>query len=229
MKRQPEGERLTRIMPLGDSITFGAYGAGLEGVGGYRTVLWRKLADVGARVDFVGSITEHAAELGLGSGHDGHKSWRLDELATHVADWLGAHRPQLILLQAGTNDLIQGATEAQALERLETLVDRILKAAPEARLFVASLLGVREPNDYGLALSKVAAFNAGISDLVRARAARAAVSYHDLCGLANFSAAAFAADGLHPNDVGYQSLADTWYAVVGQYLTPALPPYTWSL
>ena len=64
-----------RIMPLGDSITFGVGGVG--GFGGYRGTLYSKLVNQGYSVNFVGTQTANSGSI-PDPNHEGHGGWRID-------------------------------------------------------------------------------------------------------------------------------------------------------
>ena len=206
-----------RIMPLGDSITLGSYGQDMYGGGGYRAVLWRSLELTTSSVDLVGSMWEPVA--GLGSGHEGHPGWRIDDLSRHVEHWLERSRPHLILLQIGINDIINGASQASLLERMAELVDKITTRAPWAQLCVASLGAVLEPNLYEVKLASVLRFNRALPELVAVRQAQSAnISFLDVKALTAFTPDDFAPDGLHPNDNGYRKMGEVWFQEVGRFL-----------
>src|SRR4051794_23956151 len=64
-----------RLMPLGDSIT---WGVGSSSGNSYRGFLWNRLAAEGHTLDFVGS-----GRSGTMSDPDneGHSGWRIDQIA----------------------------------------------------------------------------------------------------------------------------------------------------
>ena len=98
---------ITRIMPLGDSITQGAAsGEPNEDLqASYRLVLWDLLADAGYDVDFVGSLNSGWAIEDFDPHHEGHPGWRDDEIADNIYTWLVSNPADIILLHIGTNDL----------------------------------------------------------------------------------------------------------------------------
>ena len=98
---------ITRIMPLGDSITQGAAsGEPDEDLqAGYRLVLWDLLADAGYDVDFVGNLNSGSDILDFDPHHEGHPGWRDDEIAANIYAWLKLNPADIILLHIGTNDL----------------------------------------------------------------------------------------------------------------------------
>jgi len=111
----------TRIMPLGDSITFGVEGytvangdlPKVDSAGGYRKVLKETLEDAGYRIDFVGP-RRAGYSAGLDDAeHAGFPGWTATELANgrasnpndgSVLTWLADTPPDAVLVHAGTND-----------------------------------------------------------------------------------------------------------------------------
>jgi lysophospholipase L1-like esterase len=205
-------------MPLGDSITYGSYGANLESVsqGGYRSVLWQRLLENDHQTDFVGSLNEPVA---VGSGHEGHPGWRTDEIARHVESWLERYWPSLILLMTGTNDIVQGDPISLALERLEMLLKRIHNTAPTARILVGSITGVRHPNDYHVNPQIIEAYNTQIPPLIELhRQTTENIHFADIASISRLGDEDFHADGLHPNDQGYRKMGEAWYDLLAPWL-----------
>jgi lysophospholipase L1-like esterase len=200
-----------RIMPLGDSITDGA-----NVPGGYRIALWARLSRDGAAVDFVGSRQNGPATLG-DRDHEGHSGWRIDDLAEAVESWLAQHRPEIVLLMIGTNDVLQEQEVAAAPARLGALLDRITAALPRARVLVATLPPLGKPAWQ----TQVDAFNRALPAIVQGRAR--AGKRVQLVDVARGMTAADLADGVHPNDGGYAKLAAAWYAALRPLLTPTPP------
>ena len=101
-----------KIMPLGDSIT---YGWGSASGGGYRLPLWNELRVHGAAIDFVGSQQNGPASFDR--DHEGHPGWTINQIAEKVVNWLLTYQPQIVLLHIGTNDFIKNDHPAQAPAR----------------------------------------------------------------------------------------------------------------
>ena len=97
-------------MPLGDSIT---YGTGVEG--GYRLGLWNSLLQDDFQVDFVGS--ESDGPVNIDPDHEGHPGKTIQFIRENIRNWLNAHRPDIVLLLIGTNDILKpsGARFSQRL------------------------------------------------------------------------------------------------------------------
>jgi lysophospholipase L1-like esterase len=190
----------TRIMPLGDSITWGTGG---DGGGGYRPPLVQSLVVGRYSSDMVGSQRSGPPTL-YDRDHEGYRGFRIDQLAALVAGELTTYRPEFVLLQIGTNDVLQQYQLATAPDRLRALIDLITDTAPAARLVVASITPLADP-----ALDADArAFNATIPDIVAAEAGTGRqVSFLDMYPMLTV---ADLGDGVHPNQGGYNKMAAAW-------------------
>jgi lysophospholipase L1-like esterase len=198
-----------RIMPLGDSITDGS-----QVPGGYRIELWRRLVSQDRlAVDFVGSLRNGPPELG-DRDHEGHSGWRIDEVAASVDDWLARHRPEIVLLMIGTNDMLQNHAVGTAPARLGELLDRITRQLPMATVLVATLppLAGVEAN------RRVAAFNRALPAVVQARAA--AGRRVRLVDVAARLTPADLDDGVHPSARGQGTIAEAWHRALAPVLRP---------
>ena len=103
------GNPRLRIMPLGDSITEGVPGDGVE-CGGYRAPLYKLLTADGYTVDFVGTNTVRPGDLVDEVQHEGHGGWRISHasvgLYEHLYGWFAQiDAPHIVLLHIGTNGL----------------------------------------------------------------------------------------------------------------------------
>ena len=227
-----------RVMPLGDSIT---YGSCSESGGGYRAPLWQLLVNGNYNVDFVGTQTNNPRKDGsLGDvDHEGHGGWRLsgssDGVYENINAWFGQIRdPHVILLHLGTNDTGDGETTfcAEATNRLVRLLDRIHACQPSAKIVVTTLLR-RIGSDANV--QKRAwierAYNPFIEGIVAEQRTKGQDAYFlDMCSAVTDDG--LHTDGLHPKDTGYAMMADAWYAklrelypdptAVGGVNTPAL-------
>ena len=185
-----------KVMPLGDSIT-----DGFNVPGGYRVDLWQKFTAGGHAVDFVGSAANGPSSLG-DRDHEGHSGWTIAQIDTNITNWLRTHTPRTILLHIGTNDMY-GGDPGGAPRRLSALVDKITAQAPDAHLFVATIVPLSSGDQ------TVRTFNATIPGLVQ-RNADAGRKVH-LVDMYRALTTADLADGVHPNAGGYSKMATTWY------------------
>ncbi|TQM78704.1 lysophospholipase L1-like esterase [Saccharothrix saharensis] len=185
-----------KVMPLGDSIT-----DGFNVPGGYRVDLWRKLVAGGRTVDFVGSMTNGPTSLG-DRNHEGHSGWTIAQIDNNVTNWLRTYTPRTILLHIGTNDMY-GGDPGGAPQRLSNLVDRITTLAPDADLFVATIVPLSSGD------ATVRAFNSTIPSMVQSKV-NAGKKVH-LVDMYRALTTADLADGVHPNAGGYSKMATVWY------------------
>jgi lysophospholipase L1-like esterase len=219
-----------RIMPLGDSITFGIGSTG----GGYRVDLFRRALEDQRNITFVGVVAAGGSNTPNGpnmvSGqpfprsHEGFSGFSISggaagSLAAQVDNAIDATDPNIVLLMIGTNDVNGNIDLANAPNRLGALLDQITTDAPDALLAVAQLIPITNAQ----ANTRVQAYNAAIPALVQARAA--AGKHIVLVDMftpfsTNPNAAGLMNDALHPNDAGYVVMAQTWYAAIEDLLPP---------
>jgi lysophospholipase L1-like esterase len=186
-----------RVMPLGDSIT---WGVGSSTGNGYRGPLFTTVTGEGYVPDFVGS--------GRGGtmtdpDNEGHSGWRIDQIAGIADADLARYKPNVVTLMIGTNDLNQNYQVPTAPDRLHALVDRIVADDPGATVLLADLiLSTSAP-----VVQAEPAYNSAVGQIVQAeQAAGRHVSFVDMGALTT----ADLSDSLHPNDSGYQKMAAAW-------------------
>jgi lysophospholipase L1-like esterase len=219
-----------KILPLGDSITWGInYG------GGYRIKLAIHAATDSKNITYVGYDTANPpdstalAKLGSASSkyvnkHEGHSGWTIqqdDDLVTGkstatndsvnysgkkvVADF----GPHIVLVHLGTNDMYQTPTGADT--RLGTLIDHIVADAPNALVVVSSII------PFPSGASAVSTFNKAVPGVVKQRAdAGKHVLYVDQ--FTGFATSDLGSDQVHPNEGGYEKMAVVWYNGIKPYL-----------
>ena len=226
-----------RILPLGDSITRGSYLAQQDGKatglphplsGGWRKALQDKLRAAGIAYDFVGELRYAAfgrdgvVDSTFDPDHHGLAGFSNARILTGgivptppdvlaalgvkeikvpgIADVLNKHQPDIILLMSGANGF-----DAPARDRLI----RTIGDTSAAHLFVATILAQKVPR---AGWEKVDAYNASLPAIVAAQKTagkritlvdmHAAITTDDLLP-----------DGVHPNQMGMDKVAATWFAV----------------
>ncbi|PQE05711.1 FG-GAP repeat domain-containing protein [Rutstroemia sp. NJR-2017a BVV2] len=182
-----------RILPLGDSIT---WGSGSTQGNGYRLRLLTLLSE--NPVTYIGSQRSGSMVNNNNEGHPGAVISQIEEFASTSLPL----RPNIILVLAGTNDVDRNIDLSHSPERLESLLDKLIGACPDAVVLVAKIPEIGDEVKNAVAL----AFNAAIPDIVDARAILGAkILTVDMSSVKNFT------DSLHPNDLGYSQMADVWY------------------
>lgn len=206
--------RIAKIMPLGDSITYGKVNDKLENSGGYRTKLWDSFKANGLKVDFVGS--ESAGPNSLGDkDHEGHPGKTIGWIDDRVNGWLKTSKPDIVLLMIGTNDTnpTKGKSVNQMSKELSGLIDKITQQSPDTQLLVASIPPIR-PDVLPLErVQKALDFNAAIPSIVNSKVAKGKkVKFVDMTSLTADDISSPPDDsGLHPTKIGYGKIADSWY------------------
>ena len=203
-----------RIMPLGDSIT-----QGRRSQPGYRPILWRRLAQAGYRVDFVGSL--HATVEGsvldgdFDADHEGHWGWRADEVLARIDGWTAAARPDVVLLHIGTNDIGGGEHPDRTAAEVEQIIVRLRARNPQVHVLLATII----PLVYDDISERIREFNARLEDLARAldtpRSRIVLVDHYT-----DFDARRDTYDGLHPNPSGAARMADEWFEALSALVGP---------
>jgi lysophospholipase L1-like esterase len=188
-------------MPLGDSIT---WGVGSSTGNGYRGPLRNEVTADGHPTDFVGTLRGGTMS---DPDNEGHSGYRIDQIAALADASLARYRPNVVTLEIGTNDLNGDYQVSTATARLKSLVDQITADAPDATVLVASLIVSTSAGEE----QHRAAFNQAVPGIVQSeQAAGKHVGYVDMSALTS----ADLSDALHPNDGGYQKMADAFEAGV---------------
>lgn len=191
----PKSTAPIRIMPLGDSITYGypAYS--------YRCFLKASLALDDITMKSVGSVL---GVPGCDDSQEGHVGWTIGEIKEGVdgQSWLESARPDVILLMIGTNDILRSSRPDSYRILLSTLIDDIHSRLPKVTLIVGTLAPI--PGREG----EVQIYNQIIQSVVidKARGGMAAslADIHSSLGNSDL------VDGLHPTQTGYQKMASVW-------------------
>jgi lysophospholipase L1-like esterase len=190
-------KRSIRALPAGDSIT---YGIGSSTESSYRATLLDQLH--GNTVDYVGS--QQSGQLS-DRDNEGHPGAVISEIADRVRGTLTSSRPNVVMLHAGTNDLNKPVDPDNAPGRLAKLIDDITAAAPQTPVLVSTLVPASNPTTQ----ARIEDYNSHVTEIVndRRKAGKRVVEV-DMGALTT----ADLRDGLHPNDAGYQKMAEAFYA-----------------
>ncbi len=197
-----------RIMPLGDSITFGS-----NTPGGYRYPLYVALTNAGYNVDYVGTQTGNATNLLPKINHQGMSGWRINGnqngLDEFIPDWFNVIAdPDVILLHIGTNDFGTTNDYANAVNRLDALITHIATNRPYANIIVTTLLPRGEPYNTWINTT----FNPYVPVKVAAQKALGRKVY--FLDMNAYLTTADLFDGLHPNAAGYAKMAAAWFPAI---------------
>ena len=148
-------ENTIKIMPLGDSITYG-----MADEGGYRKYLSYFLKQKGYNnVDFVGpegsdsaSFNYNGQNVTYDDNHAGYSGYTITNLpggwfgqlngileTMQSGDYISKYSPDIILLQIGTNDVSNGHLDGSE-ERLHQLLDYLKDKMPsDGKIFLTTI------------------------------------------------------------------------------------------
>ncbi|MGY2131300.1 GDSL-type esterase/lipase family protein [Hymenobacter sp. HD11105] len=200
-------------MPVGDSITHGD-----TILDSYRRPLWKKLlasialAEMDS-VDFVGGQESNydgpPPNPDFDKQHHGHGGWNTTMLLPEVRQWSIDHQPDIILLHAGTNDLVDRKSIESTRDNLGKIIDEVRKANPAMKVLLAQLIPSnisREVND------DITALNALLPALANQKSTtESPVVVVDQNTGFSLEEGVDLYDALHPNARGEEKMAERWY------------------
>jgi lysophospholipase L1-like esterase len=209
-----------KILPLGDSITWG-----VNNDGGYRVKLFTSATTDKKTITYVGKLSNGPSTAGgttFPKNNEGHSGWtiqQIDDIVTGKssdANYSGKKMmtdlaPNIVLVHLGTNDTSRSPTGMP--DRLGTLIDHIIADAPNVLLVVSTIVPINQ-GSYGTVAES---FNKEVPGVVQKRIdAGKHVILVDM--FKSFPSAGLSNDGVHPNQQGYDWMAGVWYAAIKSYL-----------
>ncbi len=214
------------IMPLGDSITFGEGSSG----GGYRVGLFERAVNDGQQITFIGTASANGPNMVAGQpfprAHQGHQGYVIDtggyaptaSLSQVVDMALPSLDPHIVLLMIGTNDINGNNNLGDAPNRLGALIDKIINFEPDAAIVVATLTPTQDAN----LNARIETYNAAMVGVVEQRAVAdkhvMLVDMYDAFTSNQNYSSELMFDRLHPNDAGYEAMAEVWYDAIADML-----------
>ena len=208
-------------MPLGNSVTQAD-----QNHNSYRRPLWRKLQAGGYPVDFVGSQSSNfngpPPNPDFDLNHEGHWGWRVDELLVFARNWAAAAQPNVVLVHAGSNDMLQNQSINGTRDELGQLIDQLRLGQPSIKILLAQLI----PTAITSANSNITALNALLPTLAQQKTTtQSPVIIVDQN--TGFDANTDTYDRVHPTATGEEKMATRWYAALQTILSaPPAANYT---
>ncbi|KAJ0140678.1 hypothetical protein CTA2_1653 [Colletotrichum tanaceti] len=193
-------------MPLGASITHGQ--ASSDG-NGYRAALRDLLVADGNAVDMVGS---HPNGTMRDNENEGWPGFRIDEVLEKARVSVPATLPNLVLVNAGTNDCVQARDPDRAGARMLGMLDLVWAASGRATVALSTLL----PHGNDTTEACVLGVNGQLRALVAEQQAlsRKIVLADMHAGDGRGPLRSDLVDGVHPSDAGYVKMANVWFASI---------------
>jgi lysophospholipase L1-like esterase len=209
-----------KILPLGDSITWGQ-----NYDGGYRVKLFSNTITDKKNITYVGKLSNGPSTVSgatFPQNNEGHLGWviqQIDDIVTGKAtdaNYSGKkmmvdQAPNIVLLHAGTNDTSRSPTGMT--DRLGALIDHIVEDGPNVLLVVTTIIPIKQ-GSYGTVGET---YNNAIPAVVQKRIdAGKHIILVDM--FKNFPSSDLSSDGVHPNQQGYEWMAGVWYDAIKGYL-----------
>ncbi|WYZ35166.1 hypothetical protein EsH8_I_001442 [Colletotrichum jinshuiense] len=190
-----------RIMPLGASITYGLTSS--DG-NGYREKLRNLLVADGNPVDMVGSHPNGTME---DNENEGWSGFRIEQVLAKAKVSVPTTLPNLVLINAGTNDCVQNFDTANASARVLEMLEYIWDTSRRASIVLSTLLVNGNANTEACVLQ----VNEQYKKLVEEQQAKSKkvvlVDMHSDKGPLKSDLV----DGTHPSDEGYGKMANIWF------------------
>jgi len=209
-----------KIMPFGDSIT-----QGFNVSGGYRAPLFHLALAAKHAITFVGSASDYSVPTVDGTtfpkNHEGHGGYTIEGnngIAQFVSSSIPNYKPNIITLMIGTNDINGNNNLADAPNRLGKLLDSIFSRDPNILVVLAQIVPSRTDGTN----NAIKTYNAAMPNLVSTRVAKGqhivlVDMYAAFTNDANYKQSLLG-DNLHPNQAGYNGMADVWFKALSPYL-----------
>ncbi|RWA08431.1 hypothetical protein EKO27_g6662 [Xylaria grammica] len=190
-----------RIMPLGASITYGLTSS--DG-NGYRKFLRDMIVNYGNDVNMVGSRRNGTME---DNDVEGWPGYVIDQVHTKATTAASKYKPNLVLINVGTNDCSGNIDLANAGKRMSALLDDLYKGSPRATVILSTLLVRSDASKQECVLDVNSQFKT-VAAAQRANGRRIVVA--DMQPPAGPTTAELV-DGTHPTEAGYAKMAAIWF------------------
>ena len=206
-----------KVMPLGNSITRGD--GGTQPYNSYRKSLKANLASRGVNIDLVGGRSDGN---GTDNDHQGVPGFRADQIARDITFYLEDNPPEMVLLHIGTNDISSGEPPEEAIVDIEDIVDGIFSFNQSTKILLSSLVprtDAENPDNIAL--------NGLIRDLVDEKVGSGfLIWFVDQYGAITVDpnwATNLMSDTFHPNDNGYEIMADEFADAIQNAIVNPVP------
>jgi lysophospholipase L1-like esterase len=209
-----------KIMPFGDSIT-----QGFNVAGGYRAPLFHLALEADRDITFVGSANDYSVptvdNVTFPRNHEGHGGFTIEGnngISQFVNSSLQNFGPHIVTLMIGTNDINGNNNVADAPNRLGRLIDSIFTRNANILVVLAQIVPTRSDGTN----NTIRTYNSAMPGLVSTRVAQGRhIILVDMYGAFTMDANyknSLLGDNLHPNQAGYNRMAEVWFDALDPYL-----------
>jgi lysophospholipase L1-like esterase len=193
-------------MPLGASVTFGV---GSTTGNSYRKDLRDLLVESGATVNIVG--TQKNGNF-VDNDCEAFSGFVIEQIAAKAKDSVPKLLPNVVLVDAGTNNCNSGIAVQDAGYNVSKMIDRIYADSPGVTVLLATLLTNKIPSQEECRLD----VNRQYMDVALSYQSRnAKLILVDMRG-SNGLTTADLNDTRHPNDGGYSKMANIWFQGIAE-------------
>jgi lysophospholipase L1-like esterase len=199
--------RYTRLVAFGDSMT--------EGVTSLAPLPWLLVATQPYPAMLQGRLLARYTTQAVSVANEGRAGEWAANGVTRLPGVLRSRRPEVVILMEGVNDLNNGATVSATANAMEDMVRMCVYQG------TAVMLAGLPPQRPGGSKASSAALVGPYNDRLRAVAAAKGAEFVDIAAAFGGDLSLISADGLHPNDAGYDRIAQALYdRVVALYEKP---------
>ncbi len=217
-----------KILPLGNSLTKGMYCTNGQIFGcisppdhemvGYRYALYNALIAAGYNIDFVGNeIAGYSVFPDY--NHAGYPGFWSGDLATKLNDdnnyLMNSTAPDIVLLEIGTNDVYGATTSIEGVRSVLNEIDEYeISSGKPVLVFLSRIIRFTQGT---LNEDLIETFNSNLYNLYSSRrSAGDLIEWLDIgANLVNLKEpAGDMMDELHPNQAGYNKIAQQWFNAI---------------
>jgi len=216
-----EAQAQLRIMPLGDSITEGAKSSDNAGYRSWLTDLYfpgqAGNPNDNFQCDFVGSISTGPDSM-VDKQHEGWAGQNATFIRNNVSQFLRNNPPQVVFLMIGANDITDNVDPGVIRNTIGAILDSIYNFNNQIEIYLGEVSTRADAKQ-----SKVVELNSALIGLVSGKKANGYdVTLVDM----DLSSNKIDADGVHPNDRGYQEIALAWFSALEARHSPSPMKFT---
>jgi len=208
-----------KILPLGDSITDGA---GYNNPhSSYRDELYDLLTNAGYSFEYVGTHSSSYGQITL--KHDGKPSIRADQILNGglgeapLTTKLNQYSIDIVLLHAGTNDIIQvnassinDNSHAITKSEIEDIITTLQAKNPQVTILVAKVIPIYQNPDWSLGLNTL--LTDSWANAVSSNTSKVIiVDQHSNMSANDYADGNSGQIGVHPNQSGETKMANKWF------------------
>jgi hypothetical protein len=198
-----------RILPIGDSITFG-----INQEGSYRIELFHKAVMATQKITYTGTLQngpQMVDSMPFPRRYEATSGITIKGISDQITRNNTLNMPSdIMIVHIGTNDMYMNtstASPAMAPTQLGSLLDKLIAAQPNALIVVAKIIPLQS------GASAVTTYNNAIPGVVQTRvAAGKHIMIVDLN--AGFPPSGMSSDNVHPNSSGYAWMGDRLYDAI---------------